>query len=128
MSESESRSAGWLASLRRIGVSLLSLIGDRFELFAIELQEEKLRLFDLMLWLGVALAVGAGGLLVAIAALALWLWGAWRYLGLVVLALAALSVAAAILAAIRRRIRTEPPPFADTLGEFRKDGKLLRKQ
>lgn len=51
-------SGGWLESLRRIGESLLALLGSRFELFSVEWQEEKLRLLNLLVWLGLAAVIG----------------------------------------------------------------------
>jgi uncharacterized membrane protein YqjE len=126
MSEPETHTGGWLDPLRRIGESLLGLIRSRFELFAVELQEEKLRLLNLLVWLGIAVTLGAAGLLVGVGALAIWLWNTTGYPGLIALALAALAVAAGVLSSLRRRIRTGPPPFAATVAEFRKDSECLR--
>jgi len=55
MRPSEKQTAGWSGSIRRIGTGLLELIRCRFKLFTTELQEEKLRLIHLLLWLAVAL-------------------------------------------------------------------------
>ena len=44
MNEHTRETGGWLDSLRRTGDSLLGLAQSRFELFAVELQEEKCRL------------------------------------------------------------------------------------
>ncbi len=127
MNETATHTDGWFDSLRRIGGSLLALIRSRFELFAVELQEEKLRLINLLLWLGIAMTLGAAGLLVGMGALAVWLWNSAGYAGLIVLALAALVAAAGILWDVRRRIKISPPPFAGTVAEFRKDNECLRK-
>ncbi len=127
MNETATHTDGWFDSLRRIGESLLALICSRFELFAVELQEEKLRLINLLLWLGIAMTLGAAGLLVGTGALAVWLWYSAGYAGLIGLALAALAAAAGILLGIRRRIKSGPPPFAGTVAEFRKDSECLRK-
>jgi uncharacterized membrane protein YqjE len=125
MSEAEHTPKGWWASLRRIGDSLLGLVQNRFELFAAELREEKLRAVSLLLWLGGALALGAAGLLVGMGALALFLWEAAGYVGLAGLALAALMSAAGIVWTIRRRIHTGPGPFAETIAEFKRDRECL---
>lgn len=117
---------GWLESLRRIGESLLALLRSRFELFTVEWQEEKLRLLNLLIWLGLAAAIGVAGVFVAMMALAFWLWATAGYAGLIGLAAAALAVAFAILWSIRRKIQTGPTPFAHTVAEFRKDGECLR--
>ena len=126
MSAAPTKPGGWLESLRSIGGSLWTLLRSRFELFAVEWQEEKLRVLNLLIWLGLAVFVGAAGFFIAMIALALWLWRTTGYAGLVGLAVINLGVAFAILRAIRRKIRTGPPPFAQTIAEFRKDSECLR--
>ncbi len=126
MNETTTHTDGWFDSLRRAGKSLLALIRSRFELFAVELQEEKLRLINLLLWLGIAMTLGAAGLLVGMGALAVWLWNSAGYAGLIVLAQVALAAAAGILLGVRRQIKSGPSPFAWTVAEFRKDNKCLR--
>lgn len=118
-------SGGWLESLRRMGESLLALVRGRFELFAVEWQEEKLRLLRLLIWLAVAVALGAAGLLLVLATLALWLWEVAGYLGLIGLAMATLAAASGLVWRLRRAIRTGPQPFTQTLAEFRKDSECL---
>ena len=126
MNASPPNPGGWLESLRRIGESLLALLRSRFELFTVEWQEEKLRLLNLLIWLGLAAAIGVAGVFVAIVALAFWLWATAGYAGLIGLAVAALVVASGILWMIHRKIQTGPTPFAQTVAEFRKDGECLR--
>ncbi len=118
---------GWRESLRRIGESSLALLRSRFELFTVEWQEEKLRLLNLLLWCGLAATLGVAGLLLALFALAFWLWNTAGYGGLIGLAVGALAAAGVILWVLRKRIKTGPPPFADTVAEFRKDGECLRR-
>jgi uncharacterized membrane protein YqjE len=103
------------------------MLCSRFELFAIEMQEEKLRLVSLLIWLGVAMTLGAAGLVVIMGALAFWLWTTTGYWGLIGLALVPLAGAAGILWKIRGQIQREPPPFSETTAEFKKDHECLRK-
>lgn len=119
-------SGGWLESFRCIGESFLAMLRNRFELFTVELQEEKLRLLTLLLWIGLAAALGFAGVFIAIVTLGLWLWAAAGYLGLIGLALVSLGAAVGIIAGIRKKIQTGPQPFANTVAEFRKDGECLR--
>jgi len=128
MNESETPAGGWLDSFRRIGGSLLGLIRGRIELFAVELQEEKLRMVRLLAWLCLAMILGAAGLMVGIVTLGIWLWNMAGYSGLILLSLAALILAAGILFGINRQIRSEPPPFAETVAEFKKDAECLQKK
>lgn len=126
MNTSAPNPGGWLASLRRIGESSLALLRSRFELFTVEWQEEKLRLLNLLIWFGLAAALGVAGVFVAVGTLAVWLWDWAGYAGLIGLAVAALAFAFGILWSVRRKIQTGPPPFAHTVAEFRKDGECLR--
>ena len=127
MNESDSQSRGWMGSFRRLTDSLLALISNRIELFAVELQEEKLRFFNLLVWVCLAMILGMAGFLVGLAALSLWLWNTTGYAGLIGLALLTLALAAGIMFGIRRQIRASPPPFAETMAEFKKDAECLRK-
>lgn len=126
MGDADPKPAGWFEALRRAGDSLLGLIQTRFELFTVELQEEKLRAVKLLVWLGIALALGVAGLLLGLGALALFLWQVAGYAGVVGLALAALAAAAGIVWAIRRQLRSGPLPFHQTIAEFKKDRQWLR--
>lgn len=116
---------GWLGSLHRFGDSLLGLAQSRLELFAVELQEEKLRAVNLLAWLAVAFGLALAGLLIGLATLALYLWQVAGYAGLAGLAVAALAGAGGIVWRVRRQVQTAPPPFSDTIAEFKKDRKCL---
>ena len=119
--------AGWLESLRRMGESFLALLRNRLELFTVELQEEKLRLLNLLIWLGVAAVFGFAGVFILMVTLAFWLWDVAGYFGLLALALASLAVAFGIIVGISPKIPHGPAPFAHTVGEFRKYGECVRK-
>jgi uncharacterized membrane protein YqjE len=126
MTGADRDSEGILGSARRLGGSLLALFHTRIELFAVELQEEKLRVIRLLIWLTVALALAVAGLLVAIGALGLFLWESAGYAGVIGLAVAALAASAALLWSLGRRIGRGPDPFATTLAEMRKDLECLK--
>ena len=128
MFEPEQDSPGIMGSVRRLGNSLIGLLHARAELFAVELQEEKIRATRLIVWVAVAAALGAAGILVAIAALAVWLWTWAGYWGLGGLAVLALGLAAVILWRIHRQILYGPAPFAATVAEFKKDAAALGEQ
>jgi uncharacterized membrane protein YqjE len=127
MNNNAPRADGWLNSLRRAGDSLLGLAQSRFELFAAELQEEKLRALTTIAWVVVALVLVAAGLLVGLGALAIYLWDIARYFGLAGLALVTMAAGTGILLAIRRRLQNGPAPFSETINEFRKDRECLGK-
>lgn len=117
----EQESGGWLDALRRLRDSALGLARTRVELFAIELQEEKLRTINLFAWIGAALTLGVAGLLALIGTLALYLWQVAGYAGLSGLALILLTGSVIIFWRVRRAVLEGPPPFAATVAEFQKD-------
>ncbi len=106
--------------------SLQALVRNRLELFAVEWQEEKLRLIRLLGWLALAGVLGSAGMLIALGALACWLWGRAGYPGVIGLVVACLVAAAFIVWKLVQRLRTEAPPFAHTVEEFRKDNACLK--
>lgn len=110
-----------------MGESFLSLMRNRLDLFTVELQEEKLRLLNLLIWVVLAAAFGFAGVFIIVVALAYWLWVSAGYIGLIALAVAALAVAVGIILGIRNQLQTGPAPFAQTVAEFRKDRECLRK-
>ncbi len=118
--------AGPSASVRRIGTSLLGLIRTRIDLFAVELQQEKLRASSLLIWLAVAIALLGAGVLVAIGTLAVILWERFGDAGLIALTIATLLAGAVLLWFLRRRIKRGPAPFSATVAEFQKDLACLR--
>lgn len=128
MSEPEAQARGWFSSIRRIGESSVALIRIRLGVLAVELQEEKLRLLDQLVWLCLAVILGVTGLLAAMALLALWLWNMIGYWGLVALIVAPLAGTTAILVRVRRQIRHGPPPFEGTFADFRNGHPCLEKK
>jgi uncharacterized membrane protein YqjE len=128
MSEANLKPARLLSSLRRIGDSALALAQSRLQLFVLELQDEKLRLVNMLLWLSIGLALGGAGLFLGTVVLALYLWETARFAGLLMMTGAFLGAAALIFCRLRKRLRNGPMPFADTIAEFKKDRACLRKQ
>jgi len=126
MDKEQDQAHGWLNALRRLGDSLLGLAQNRIELFALELREEKLRTLNLVVWLLAALALVAAGFFVVLGALAVFLWDIAGYWGLIGLALALLAAGVGVLWGVRHRIKNSPTPFAETIGEFKKDRACLR--
>jgi uncharacterized membrane protein YqjE len=121
MGDTAPKPAGLPASLRRIGDSLLGLVESRLQLFALELQSEKLRLAGLLCWLSLAVALGGAALFLFTAALALYLWETSRFAGLLAMGGVLTGAAAAIFWRLRARLKKGPPPFTDTIAEFKKD-------
>jgi uncharacterized membrane protein YqjE len=119
--EPEGQPEGFFAPFRRMAQTIVSIGQTRLELFALELQGEKLRFMDTLLRLSVALAFGFVGLFLGALTLALFVWEFARYSGLVAMTAIFLLAAAFLLWRVRGELQKTPPPFSKTLDEFKKD-------
>jgi|SRR6266566_5287684 len=126
MDEGESRPGGPFANVRRLCDSVLCLLQTRLGLAAVELQEEKLRLFDLLLRVAVFVVLSVLALLTATVLLVVVFWDHYPVLTLGVIT-AVYGLAALILwLDLKKRLDTAPPPLADTLAELKKDAECLQ--
>ena len=128
MDEPESGAGGFFGSARRMAHSILGLFHTRLELAAVELQEETSRVFDLLLRVAAFVVVSV---LALMSGTALIVVVAWDYSP--VLALASVTAVYGLAALglwvdLKKRLDTAPPPFADTLAEFKKDAECFREQ
>ena len=118
--------AGLIASLQRVGASLLGLLQARLELLGTELREEQARLLGLIAWSAVAfLLLQMGTLFLGLLAVAAW--GEERRL-LALAIVAGLFFAAGALAwwLARRHLQRSESPFAASLAELGRDRDALR--
>ncbi len=116
-----------ISALRDLALTSIQVVEKRLRLLAAELQEEKWRAVEAVLWLAVALGLGILALLVASLAVVLTVWPdpQARILALVALAfLYGLGALGAFLR-MRKRVLGEGMPFADTVAEFQRDREWL---
>lgn len=118
-------SDGLFTSLRRAGSTLLDLVGNRVELFVVELQEERLRLLTAVTLLLLAVLFGGFALALVTGAAVYLLWSTNPLLAL--LGIAALYAAGAMLAWRRMQgLLHGSEPFSATLEEIKKDRQCFR--
>jgi uncharacterized membrane protein YqjE len=117
---------GYLDSLRALGDGLLAGVEDRFELFTLELQEEKLRLVQTFMWISAAVFTGMMAVTFASLAVVYLFWESARLAVLCGLALVYSSALVTIVIAFRRYLARQPSPFAATLNEFAEDRSCIR--
>jgi len=117
---------GLMASLRRLLATVLEIAHVRLELLAVELEQEKQRVFDALLWAAIAVLLLGMGLTLSTVLLAMLFWEGHRLLALGVLCvlLIGASVVAARLA--RARLRSAAGMVSATLGELARDRDTLR--
>lgn len=112
---------GLFDTLRRLADSILALVQHRLELFAVELQEEKVRVLDVLVRAAALVVLGLLTLVAGTATLVVALWNTSPVLVLALVTLIYGAGAAALALSIRRRLHAGPKPFAGTLEELRKD-------
>lgn len=123
MSEPSSGGAGSgiLHSLRKLAATLVAVLQTRVELLAAELEEERMRLLQLLLWIsGAIFFMAVGILLLVILAVAVF-WESHRLTAIVVLAGAFLAAGAGMSVAVRNRLRERPRLFPASRDELARD-------
>jgi uncharacterized membrane protein YqjE len=119
---------GCLGSLRSLGSGLLESAHDRFELFTIELQEEKLRLFQTLMWIGAGVFVAMMSVTFLSLTIVYLLGEAARPVALVSITALYLLAFGAIGWGFRRHLVRQGKAFAGTLSELRQDSACIRTQ
>lgn len=117
----ETPAGGVFDRCRHLLDALLALGQRRIELFAVELQEEKVRALDLLVRTAALVVLGLLTLIAATATLVVALWNTSPVLVLGLVTLGYGSAAAVLAAGLRRRLRDGARPFTGTIEEFRKD-------
>lgn len=128
MDQPTEKEGGLFASLRRLLDSALALVQNRFEVFSVELQEEKIRLVDLLLRAVVVVVLGFMTLIAATALIVVWLWDSSPVAVLAIVTLLYGLTAAGMGYSLKQRLQRSPRPFAGTLAEFKKDRECLGKR
>jgi uncharacterized membrane protein YqjE len=124
MDENATVRPGLLETLHRLGATVLAILQNRMELLAVELQEERLRLFNALLLTAAIVALGFVTMALAAFALVVVAWHEYGVLGLA--GLSGLSLMSPLLAYWRLRIRSRNwPLLSNTLAELRKDRACL---
>ena len=128
MAEREGAAArgGLLNSIRHLASSLLGAAQTRLEILATEIEEERVRLEQMLL-----VAVGAGfclgmGIVLSVAYVVVFFWDTHRLASIGLLAAVFLAAGVACGWILREKVRTRPKPFTITRGELAKDRAMLR--
>lgn len=128
MAEEEGAAArgGLLRSIKHLAAALLAAAQTRLEILATELEEDRLRLVQLLL-LGLAAAFCLGvGIVLAVTFVVIYFWDTHRLLAVGILMLIFLGAGAVLGWIVRDKVKTWPRPFAATRGELSKDQASLR--
>jgi uncharacterized membrane protein YqjE len=114
-----------LGPVRELARTLLSFVLTRTRLAATELEEQALRLLEILVWLAVALFFLGVALVFAAVLVVLLFWDSNRLLaaGLLAALFVCIGVGAALIG--RARLRERPKLLAATLAELARDRDTL---
>ena len=119
------QSAGLMESVKRLASTLISIVSTRLELLANELEEERLRLTQMLLYTLSALFCFAMGVLLLTVFIAVLFWDDHRLgvLGGLCILFFAMSTLMALL--LRNKAHSRPKLFSASLAELVKDREQL---
>lgn len=121
-------SPGILTSLRALGDGLLVSAHNRIELISLELQEEKVRLMQVFLWIAAAVFSAAMAITFASLAVVYFFWETARLGVILGLGIFYAVAFAGVVFGFRRYLARQPRPFAGTLQELQEDSACFRKE
>jgi uncharacterized membrane protein YqjE len=112
---------GLFASLRQLLCTAVDTLELRLALLSNEIEQEKLRLFDGLLWAGLALLLLGLGALLLCAFVVVLFWDSHRLLALGTLALLFLGAGGWLLVRARVRLRSRGGLFNSSVAELARD-------
>lgn len=126
MESAHSVPSSYLQTLRALGDTLLANVQGRVDLFAVELEEQKLRLIQTFIWISISVFTGMLAITFASLTLVYFLWETARLAALGGLTALYTIVWAVIWIAFRRYLARQPRPFAATSQELKEDRACIR--
>jgi uncharacterized membrane protein YqjE len=117
---SDQQQAGLTQSLRNLGATALGVLKARAELLVTEIEEERLRLLELLAWGVAAVLFFVFGLVMLSLAVVVAFWDTHRLLAAVILGIAYIVIAGVLFAIARSRVQ-RPRLFTASLEELAKD-------
>lgn len=117
---------GLLSSFHLLGDTLVASLQDRLEVLSVEVQEEKYRLIQTIVWICAAAFAALMTLAFASLTLVCFFRASARLAALGGLTLLYTGALVAIVIAFRRFLARQPKPFAATLAELGEDRACIR--
>ncbi len=112
---------GIVQSLRNLTATLVALLQTRIELLVTELEEERIRLLQLLFWAAGALFFFGVGILLLTLLLVAVFWDSHRITAIVVLAGIFLAAGIGMAIGVRNCMRARPRLFSASLDELARD-------
>jgi uncharacterized membrane protein YqjE len=117
--------SGLFASLRRLLGTVLEIAEVRLELLGTEVELEKRRIFDALLWAAIALVALALGLVLLCGFVILLVSDAYRVVAVGAMALLLLAGGLLILRQAQQRLRSPSGLFGTSVAELKRDRSVL---
>ncbi len=117
---------GVIGSLRGLAATAVGLAQTRLQLLANELEEQRIRVLQMVVLGAVAMFCGAMAVILITAFIVVALWDQHRLWTLGALAVLYAAGAFAVLSTLKRRAAERPKAFAASLAELRSDQEALR--
>jgi uncharacterized membrane protein YqjE len=112
---------GIVQSLRNLAATLVAVFHTRFELLVTEIEEERVRLLELLLWAAAALFCLAVTVLLLVLLLIALFWDTHRIAVIATLAAVFLAAGVGIAAGARDRMHARSRLFSASLDEIARD-------
>jgi uncharacterized membrane protein YqjE len=120
MSDTE-KSQGLFASVRQLLDTVLASVQNRLALISNEIEQEKLRLFDGLLWAGLALMLLGLAALLLVTFIVVLFWDSYRLQALGGLSLLLLGAGGGLLSVAHTRLRQPGGLFSSSVAELGRD-------
>jgi uncharacterized membrane protein YqjE len=117
---------GLLGSLRGFADGLLGSAHDRLDLLSVELQEEKYRLIQILIWISAIVLLALLTIVFVSFAVVILLWDTARLAAVATLGAVYLIALGGTIFGFRRYLKNQPKPFAGTLRELREDRECIQ--
>lgn len=112
---------GLFASARRLLATVLEIAQVRLELLGTELELEKKRLFDGLLWGAISVMLLGISITLACGFIILLFWDGYRLAAVGVMALVCFTTGFFLLLEARKRLQTQSSLFASSVSELAQD-------
>lgn len=120
------KESGLFASLCRLLSTVLEMAQVRLDLFGTELELEKRRLYDGLLWGALALLIVGVGLVLLSGFVILLFWDGYRLAAVGTMAIIFLLLGGMLMHKARQRLRNPSGIFNASLGELKRDQNSLQ--
>jgi uncharacterized membrane protein YqjE len=116
---------GLIASLKKLSATLIAIGQTRLDLLATEIEEERERLFSILIWTCITLFFAALAVIIASLLIVVYYWETYRLISISTLLLIFITAAGFAWKVVCKMSKDKPRIFSATLAELSKDHEQL---